>query len=151
MAIVECKLRKGQVTDALEGLRLALVEKSLCFRNKVCNVDSQRTTQCSWANVHKMDSEAQRHRYLYEQAQGAQYWICSVADYLATLHNITNNDMKLAGDLTDEQRFGQRSDTLVWFWRMGYGLDQSGPRMKECKYQHFIHDVVALNSWQFTG
>ena len=68
MAIVECELRKGQVTDALEGLHLALVEKSLCFHNEVCNVDSQWTTQRSWANVHKMDGEAQRHRYLYEQA-----------------------------------------------------------------------------------
>ena len=109
------------MTDALEGLCLALVEKSLCFRN----VDSQWTTQRSWANVHKMDSEAQRHRYLYEQARGALNWICSDADYLATLHNITDDDMKLAGDLTDEQRFGQRLDTLAWFWRMGYGLDQS--------------------------
>ena len=89
--------------DALEGLHLALVEKSLCFRNEVRNADSQRTTQCSWANVHKMDSEAQRHHYLYEKARGALNQICSNADYLATLHNITNDDMKLAGDLTDDE------------------------------------------------
>lgn len=31
MAKVECELRKAQVSDALEGLRLALGEKSLCF------------------------------------------------------------------------------------------------------------------------
>jgi hypothetical protein len=31
IAIIEAELRKGQVTDALEGLRLALGEKSLCF------------------------------------------------------------------------------------------------------------------------
>ena len=30
-AMIESELRKGQVTDALEGLRLALSEKSLCF------------------------------------------------------------------------------------------------------------------------
>ena len=151
IAIVECELRKGQVTDALEGLRLALVEKSMCFRNEVRNADSQRTTQRSWANVHKIDSEAQKHRYHYEQSREALNRICSDADYLGTLHHITDDDMKLAGDLTDERRFGQRSDTLAWFWQMGYGLDQSGPRMKECKFQHVVHDFVELNSWQFTG
>jgi hypothetical protein len=31
IAIIEAELCKGQVTDALEGLRLALGEKSLCF------------------------------------------------------------------------------------------------------------------------
>ena len=81
------------MTDALEGLHLALVEKSLCFHNEVRNADSQRTTQRSWANVHKMDGEAQRHCYLYEQAQGVLNRICSDADYLATLHNITDDDM----------------------------------------------------------
>ena len=30
-AMIESELHKGQVTDALEGLRLALSEKSLCF------------------------------------------------------------------------------------------------------------------------
>ena len=32
IAKIKAELRKGQVTDALEGLRLALGEKSLCFR-----------------------------------------------------------------------------------------------------------------------
>ena len=47
IAIVKAELRKAQVTDALEGLRLALGEKSLCFRTEVRNVDSQRTTTCA--------------------------------------------------------------------------------------------------------
>jgi hypothetical protein len=32
---IEAELRKGQVADALEGLHLALREKSLCFRTEV--------------------------------------------------------------------------------------------------------------------
>jgi hypothetical protein len=44
IAMIEAELRKGQVTEALEGLRLALGEKSLCFRTEVRNADSQRTT-----------------------------------------------------------------------------------------------------------
>ena len=44
IALIEAKLHKGQVTDALEGLRLALGEKTLCFRTEVRNSNSQRTT-----------------------------------------------------------------------------------------------------------
>ena len=44
IAMIEAELRKGQVTDALEGLRLALGEKSLRFQTEVRNANSQRTT-----------------------------------------------------------------------------------------------------------
>jgi hypothetical protein len=45
IATIEAELRKGQVLDALEGLHLALGEKSLCFRTEVWNANSQQTTQ----------------------------------------------------------------------------------------------------------
>jgi hypothetical protein len=61
IAMVEVELRKGQVTYSLESLRLALSEKSLCFRTEVHNANSQRTTHRAWDNVHKFDSEAQKH------------------------------------------------------------------------------------------
>jgi hypothetical protein len=44
IAVMEAELRKAQVTDALKGLRLALGEKSPCFRMEVRNADTQRTT-----------------------------------------------------------------------------------------------------------
>jgi len=44
ITMIESELRKGQVTDALEGLRLALGEKSLRFQTEVRNANSQRTT-----------------------------------------------------------------------------------------------------------
>jgi hypothetical protein len=56
--MIEFKLHKGQVTDALEGLCLALGEKSLHFRTEVHNANSQRTTHRAWDNVHKFDVDA---------------------------------------------------------------------------------------------
>ena len=44
IANIEFELRKGQVADSLDGLRLALGEKSLCFWTEVRNADSQWTT-----------------------------------------------------------------------------------------------------------
>jgi hypothetical protein len=136
IAMIEAELRKGQVTDALEGLRLALGEKSLCFRTQVRNANSQRTTHRAWDNVHKLDAEARKCRATYRQARGALQRLSIDPEYVATLHDITDDDLKVAGDLTDERRFGQRSDTLPWFWRFGDAVDSSGPRMQECTYSY---------------
>jgi hypothetical protein len=132
VAMIEAELRKGQVADALEGLRLAIGEKSLCFRTEVRNADSQRTTQRAWDNVHKLDGEARKFRATYRQARRALTHLEADPEYLATLHDITDNDLKVTGDITDEGRFGQRSDTLPWFWRIGEPDFTSGPRMQEC-------------------
>jgi hypothetical protein len=134
LARIEAELRKGQVTDSLESLRLALGEKSLCFRTEVRNANSQRTTHRAWDNVHKFDSEARKSRATYRQARGALQHLSINPEYVATLQDITDNDFKVAGDLTDGQRVGQRSDMLPWFWRFGDSVDSGSPRMQECTY-----------------
>ena len=134
IAMIEAELRKGQVADALQGLRLALGEKSLCFRTEVRNADSQRTTNRAWDNIHKLDAEARKCRSTYLLARSALQRIGTDPEYLAMLHDISDDDLKVAGDLTDERRFGQRSDTLPWFWRIGDANDSGGPRIQECMY-----------------
>ena len=106
-AMIEAELHKGQVADALEGLRLALGEKSLCFRMEVRNANSQRTTHQAWDNVHKLDVQARKSWSTYRHAQSALQHLAFDPVYVATLLDITDNDLKVAGDLTDEGRFGQ--------------------------------------------
>jgi hypothetical protein len=140
IAMVEAELRRGQIQDALHGLRLALGEKSLCFRAEVRNAHSQRTSQRAWANVHKHDADARMHRKLYNHARAALTRLNRFPDFLATLQDITEGDMKMSGDVTEENRYGQRSDTLAWFWRLDDGLSGEGnlsPRMRECMYQFY--------------
>lgn len=144
VATLEAELRKGQISDSLEGLRLALGEKSLSFRAEVRNASSQRTSQRAWANVHKFDEEARKHRKLYNHARAALGRLSVFPDYLATLHDITEQDMKMSGDVTEENRFGQRSETLAWFWRLSEGLsgeDQSSPRMRECRLKPSLTSI----------
>ena len=71
LATIECELWKGQVTEALDGLRLALSEKSLCFRQDVRNADSQWTMHWAWDNVHTLDAEAWKWRSTYQRARNA--------------------------------------------------------------------------------
>jgi hypothetical protein len=53
------------------------------------------------------------------------------------LHDITPEDMKMSGDITEENRIGQRSSVLAWFWRLGSDVAMEevdlNPRMKECE------------------
>jgi hypothetical protein len=145
---VETELRKGQIHDSLDALRLALGEKSLCFRAEVRNANSQRTTQRAWGNIHKFDADARRHRHMYNYARNALRRLPVEPEYLSTLHDITEEDMKVSGDITEENRFGQRSDTLPWFWRQtgDYESDaDSEPRMEECThyscYPWLLHHI----------
>ena len=82
--------------------------------------------------MHKFDADARQCRSTYRYACSALQRLHIEAEYLDTLQDITDDDMKVAGDLTDERRFGQRSDTLPWFWRIGNVDGSDGPRMQEC-------------------
>jgi len=146
IAMVEAELRKGQVTDALDGLRLALGEKSLCFRTEVRNANSQRTTHRAWDNIHKFNAEARQCCSTYRYARNALHRLPVDQDYLGTLKDITEDDMKVAGDLTDESRFGQRSDTLPWFWGIGSPDDSNGPRMQECECNVFCFAAYLIRA-----
>jgi hypothetical protein len=137
IAMIEAELRKGQVTDALDGLCLALGEKSLCFRTEIRNANNQRTTHCAWDNVHKFDAEARQCHSTYRYARNALHHFPVNQDYLGTLKDITEDDMKVAGDLTDKSRFSQCSDTLPWFWGISSPDDFNGPWMQECECNVF--------------
>ena len=150
VAKVEAGLRKGQINDSLDGLRLALGEKSLCFRMDVRNANSQRTTQRAWDNIHKFDTEARKHRNIYNICRDALRRLDIDPEYLETLRDITEDDMKMAGDITEEHRVGQRSDTLAWFWRHGAnreGDDMSGPHMHECEWYPLY--AFQSNLWEW--
>ena len=120
------------MADSLDGLHLALGEKSLCFRTEVRNADSQRTTSRAWTKIHKLDAEARKLRSIYQHARQALKLLNIDPEYLKTLHDITEDDLKVSGDVTDERRFGQWSDALPWFWTIGEPVGTSGSRMQEC-------------------
>lgn len=47
---------------------------------------------------------------------------------------LSRKDVELNKDITEENRFGQRSDTIPWFWTTGErNKDQSDGWMNECK------------------
>ena len=55
-------------------------------------------------------------------------------EYLKMLHDIMDDDFKVSGDLTNERRYGQQSDTLPWFWRISEPVGTYGSWLQECKF-----------------
>ena len=129
----EASLRIGQINDALQGLRVALGEKSIMLQTRVRNADSQHQMTRAWAGVTRLEAQVQKYVKRYQQARKA---LASLDALDAQFQEITKDDLKMPGDITHENRFGQRSDTMAWFWRLDItvgGADQEdSPRMEEC-------------------
>ena len=100
--LIETKLQKGQITDALEELHLALGEKLLCSRTQVHNANSQQMTCHALDDVHKLDHRAWTFQSTYQLAWAALQCLSIDPEYCATLQDITDDDLKVAGDLMDE-------------------------------------------------
>jgi hypothetical protein len=55
-------------------------------------------------------------------------------DILQKYQLIKPDELGLSKDVTEENRFGQSSDILPWFWRIGGSqLEPSGVWNEECK------------------
>jgi hypothetical protein len=126
----EIKLREGQANDALEELRTALAEKSLLYRTKIRGRPSQKTATRSWSAIKRADVKIRKHVNTYNLARTA---LLNMDANLGQFKAIAKEDLRMSGDVIEENRFGQRRDTLAWFWRMGPQRDDiEGSWMDEC-------------------
>ena len=54
---------------------------------------------------------------------------------LTQYQELRSEHLTLNGDITEENRFGQRNDVLPWFWRLdGQNADQQDVWMQECEF-----------------
>lgn len=131
----EAQLRVGQMNDALQGLRLALGEKALLLRTSVRNNKSQRRVGRAWAGVNKEEAKVQKNLRAYNRGRNAVIRLDAANHLLERYKAIRKEDLTMSGDITEENRIGQRNENLAWFWRIGGdGMEgEDSPRMKECK------------------
>ena len=132
---MEYDLREGQANDSLEKLRECLAEKSLRFRTEVRPAKGQKKMTRAWDSVHRVDGQIRKTVVTYRTARQAIGELGETAD-LERFQEITKSDLKMSGDIVEENRVGQRSSILPWFWRLdrkskGYYGDYE----RECKYR----------------
>ena len=130
---VESELRKGQANDALEGLRVGLANKSLLLLTDVNKSTSTKQSTRAWDGVRNVQRQINSHARCYERAWQALECIGTAGDLL-DYQKLDVKDLVTVKDITKAKRFGQGSDALPWFWRIGPGQDRlTGEWMEECK------------------
>ena len=131
---VEAELREGQANDALEALRVGLAEKSLRFRTEVKPAKSQRTMTRAWDSIHRADKQIRVAVQCYRLAHRALEGLGVSSALLNQYKEIQKKDLKMSRDVVEENRIGQRSSELPWFWRLDRKWDEDrGEFLKECK------------------
>ena len=130
---MELQLREGQANDQLERLRECLAEKSLKFRTEVRPANSQKKVTRAWGLVHRMDDQIKETVVMYRTARDAIGVLGRAAD-LKRFQEIKKSDLKMSGDIVEENRVGQRNSVLPWFWRLDRQTKEcQGDYEKECK------------------
>ena len=142
LILVERELRKGQANDALEGVRIGLANKSLLLLTDVNHSTSTKQSTRAWASVRNAQSQILYHAHAYQQAWQALKCIGTPKD-LKFYQKLNEADLVVVKDIAMAKRFGQGSDTLAWFWRIGPSKDSlTGEWMEECELVLFTSQLI---------
>jgi hypothetical protein len=134
LASQEMELRKGQANDALAGLRIELGHKALLFRTKVRHSSNTKGKTRAWNEIRVSSREVMKQVRLYRHAKKTLEDLGADEVVLNKYRNIEKGDLKMSADMLEENRFGQRNDSLAWFWRLGPQDDSVGDGwMEECE------------------
>lgn len=131
----ELELRRGQANDALEALRLALGHKALLLRTEVRHAKSQATQTRAWSVTKAADRQVQTHAGIYRMCRRAMVSLGADQNMLGTYKELSDQDIKVNADITEENRVYQRSHTLPWIWLLpGQRDGEDSAWMEECEW-----------------
>jgi hypothetical protein len=139
LAAQELELRKGQASDCLQSLRMALGHKAVLYRTKMRTEKTSVGKTRNWNDAKTITTKINKYVRAYKRAHTALQRLGADSATLMQYQELRTEHLTLSADITEENRFGQRSDVLPWFWRLhGQNPDQHDTWMKECKSIFFI-------------
>ncbi|KAN0088257.1 hypothetical protein V8E55_005314 [Tylopilus felleus] len=117
----------GQANVCLEKLRNDLGEKSILYRINRRSSTSNRTDTRSKQDIHR-DVRS------YHRAVAALTSLEATNNVLGKYRTITHEELGLSKDITEENRYGQSSHVLPWFWRIEEADYRSSDWNDECEW-----------------
>ena len=143
MAAQELELRKGQASDCLQSLRMALGHKAVLYRTKVRTAKTSMDKTRIWDDIKAITSKVNQHIRAYKRARRALGHLGADNATLKQYQELRTEHLKLNADITEENRVGQRNDVLPWFWRLdGQNADQHDTWMQECKVTFSVNASI---------
>ena len=130
----EVQLRTGQANDSLDKLRTHLGHKAILYRMNFRSSTSVRTDTRSKQDIRRVALKITKDVRSYHWARESLSHLEASQDILKKYQLIKPDELGVSKDITEENRLGQSSDILPWFWRIG-GSQPGPPGVwnEECK------------------
>ncbi|KII83158.1 hypothetical protein PLICRDRAFT_119732, partial [Plicaturopsis crispa FD-325 SS-3] len=148
LASQERKLRQGQANDDLEELRLALGHKSLLYRTELRHTKSKKGKTRAFGLIKRADAQVKKHLRSYRRARAALLRLGEDEDIMEEYKEIHESDLKLSGDVSHENRAGQKSDKLAWFWALPGGKKNKSTWMTEFYRVNWLRAKARYERWE---
>jgi len=144
----EIALRKGQVNNSLQAIRLAIGEKSFQFCKQLWLAASKKKKTCSWDRIHIIGKQLQHHCLIYWQAHHALSRLGVLQETLETeFRELTDDDLQTSSAIMEPNAQEQRKKELSWIWqRTSMRISNQTTLMNECTLYTSMH-----NGYQLTG
>src|SRR5277367_5656908 len=130
----EMQLRIAQAEESLEDLRLSIGHKSLVYKISVRKSKTQAKKTRSRTELLQVNDKIKECAWRYRHARSALLSLGASTDTLDKFQPLRETDLKVNTDVVEENRMGQRNDTLAWFWRIGGGESTDNPWMNESEF-----------------
>ncbi|KAG1866783.1 hypothetical protein F4604DRAFT_1881800 [Suillus subluteus] len=145
----ELELRKGQANDCLEKLHQALGDRSVVFREKLhSNKSVHHQGTRSTKELQKITLAINKHAREYRRSRAAMQQLGTDSDTLTSYQSLKADDLAVSKEVTEENRCGQGSDKLAWFWRINSATNsQKSEWMYEFYQVNWLKAKVRYDHW----
>ncbi|KIN96680.1 hypothetical protein M404DRAFT_162485 [Pisolithus tinctorius Marx 270] len=114
----EMELRIGQANDCLDQLQTDLGNKAMLYRQNFQNAGSTREGTRTKKEIQKVVSQINKHARSYQRSRQAILQLEPADCIREKYQEILPQDLGVSKDVTEENRFGQGTSKMAWFWMM---------------------------------
>jgi hypothetical protein len=130
----ELELRKGQASDALHQIRLALGYKEFLYRTNVRSAKSQQKKSRAWAELITAEGSLKQQVKIYNRARHAMTRLGATEDTLCMYQVLSKRDLQVDTSVQDPRMRNLHRSKLSWIWHVNAQEDMSSINwMSECK------------------
>ncbi|KIK24178.1 hypothetical protein PISMIDRAFT_62507, partial [Pisolithus microcarpus 441] len=112
----ERELRIGQANDCLDQLRTDLGKKAMLYQQNFRAANSTREGTRTKKEIQKVVARVNKDVRSYQRARQAILRLDPDANMAGKYQEILPEDLAVSKEVTEENRFGQGTSKLAWFW-----------------------------------
>lgn len=123
----ELELRRGQAHDALQGIRLAIGQKSFQYTSTLRAADRKAVKTRARSAILNLSHEIAGHRRVYVLARAALITLgISALELERDFRELRNEDLHTSTAVVEPNARGISKKTLSWIWRIGQPTGDPG-------------------------